>query len=371
MDPVQHGCSSLQQDAVTVASRSFPDTPPNIQQGETMFRTSLTVLLFLLLARADAQIQGPLDSGRVVILSDRVGPVIDGAARDRFRLFAAVPGFLRATVLQQPDSSFVIWYVVSRENGIEKDSVVQCSSSLLRSLAEKIDNYEAISEGRYRIGQNPVSLRYASGGAVVPKAIAPSPALKSSTSVPGSPQGRLPLARGGRYPRYRSFPALDIGLGLRTFSPKLDGLSGVYGGTPLFEAFPMISALAEVAFTESIGIQVDGGGSVSNQGFEATAGLFYYFHPISDPDFRPFLGGGLAICSIRLQDNSITTEGGATGIFLETGLEYDCFNVYAAYRSFPVVTAVFSDSQGDQTRTVNASVDFKGMAFGFRVKLFQ
>ncbi len=317
-------------------------------------------LLVLLLCASAAQAQNaPIaDTGRVVILSQRVGPVIDSTEREKFSLFQGIlirnfgstQSYRKAVVVQLLDSTYWVRLTVGLKNQPERDTLVAYSPAVIRQLAEKIDHFEAIQAGTYR----------------------------SETPAGSLASGKLPLApaEGYLYPRY--FPALDFGIGLRTYSPDFSGLSGVFGRAPNLGVSPFLSAIAEMAIMEALAIQAEGGISVGgDKAYQGSLGGVYYLPLISSKKLRAFVGAAYTFCSLHYSSSGIIVEGGGSGFSGTAGLQLHlgtaaAVDVYAGYSSLPEVTTQFSDWTVSGNRiTVPASVKLSSPMLGLRIKFFE
>ena len=207
---------------------------------------------------------------------------------------------------------------------------------------------------------------------LVATAFASAAGSDSTTSAPRTREGKIPFAPAQGQPFPRRYPALDLGFGLCTFSPKLSDLSGVYGRTPSFRLNPMLSASVEIAFSRTLGVLGDagfsliGGGSSATQG---TVGLVAYLPAFSSRQLRPSLGAGVALCSMSGKASETITDAGATGWFGRAGVEYPlgpsaALDLYGGYCAYP---RVFSDTfvAGQPTRV---SLDLSNVVVGLRYK---
>ena len=102
------------------------------------------------------------DSLTVVVISPRVGPGIDAAERDQFRLFNNYKNFSRAVFYRAPDSSFYVRIQQKTPLGIT-DTIVPFGFAVLRMLGEKINHYEALLDGSYHMGDDPAILHTVDG----------------------------------------------------------------------------------------------------------------------------------------------------------------------------------------------------------------
>jgi hypothetical protein len=348
-----------------------------------MNRLPLVLLFGWCLSSSAAQIPAGIDSAQVVILSDRVGPVIDSLEREHYRLFLQITRFKRAVVLQLPDTTFVIRFTVGDPGGRERDTLVTYGGPLLRNLAERIEHFEEILAGTYRTSDKPAVLRLATGAAVVYPTITTVPAAIPGVSpeAPGGspqhtyPSGLLPLAPSGGLHSERNYPfLLDFGFGLRTFSPDLQALSRAFGTTPPFVYSPMVTGHLEIAIIEILSLQAEAGTSLSDDGYAADAGIVFYIPIPSNRTLRPYLAGGFSWCSVSGSYSGLNMVAGAKGYFVSVGFDIQIkgsggMDLFGGYRFFPEVSTMFWDDLSKDP--VSASIDFSGPTFGFRLKILQ
>ena len=197
---------------------------------------------------------------------------------------------------------------------------------------------------------------------------------ESTTPAPQTREGKIPFSPAQGQPFPRRYPALDLGFGLSTFSPKLSDLSGVYGHAPSFRLNPMLSASVEIAVSRTFGVLGDAGFSLmdgESSAVQGTVGLVTYLPAISSRQLRPSLGAGVALCSMSGRDSETITEAGATGWFGRAGIEYPlgptaALDLYGGYCAYP---RVFTDAfvAGQLTRV---SLDLSNVVVGLRYKRF-
>ncbi len=197
---------------------------------------------------------------------------------------------------------------------------------------------------------------------------------ESTTPAPQAREGKIPFTPAQGQPFPRRYPALDLGFGLCTFSPKLSDLSEVYGRTPSFRLNPMLSASVEIAFSRTFGVLGDAGFSVvggESSAEQGTVGLVAYLPALSSRQLRPSLGAGVALCSMSGKASETITDAGATGWFGRAGVEYPlgptaALDLYGGYCAYP---RVFTDTYvaGQPTRI---SLDLSNVIVGLRYKRF-
>ena len=111
----------------------------------------LLVLLFLSflafsLKKACTQEQ----EGEIIIISERVGEVIDLEEREKFNLFRFAEGFQSATLFKLPDSSYV-WKITCLDSITGEQPVLQFPTTKIEidRLSQHIDHYEETQAGKY------------------------------------------------------------------------------------------------------------------------------------------------------------------------------------------------------------------------------
>jgi hypothetical protein len=337
-----------------------------------------------------AQIPSIPDTGRVIILSARVGPNINPVERQKFDLFESILvrhfgstlSFRSAVVLQFPDSTFCVRFTVGRENEKPRDTLIVYSYGILCRIAEKIEHFEEIQSGKYQPVDNPPPLLSSTGEPVMVKARSVPLDSKASRADSRAPM-RLPLAstEGYVYPRY--FPALNFGIGFRTYDPDLSGLSRVFGTTPSFGLSPLITGFAEIAIAEAFAIQIEGalsaGGEKANQG---AVGGTYYVPLVSSRTVHAFASAAILWCSITAEKSGIVVQGGGVGFSGTTGVQLQlgkkaAVEVCGGLCSLPDVATTFTELKPStqnspaQTVTVPASIKLSSLTFGLRLKFFE
>lgn len=111
----------------------------------------LAVLAVLLPAVMHAQ-----DSARIVIISPRVGTDIDRAERDMYGLFRSLPDFQSATFFSHSGRYYAA--VGLRAGEAARDTLIEYRERALLQMAERIDNHDLLSAGRYTMGSKPAVL---------------------------------------------------------------------------------------------------------------------------------------------------------------------------------------------------------------------
>ncbi len=349
------------------------------------------VLLLLCAGGACAQTQTPSipDTGRVIILSDRVGPDINPEERQKFGLFAPIlmslfgspESYRNAVVVQLPDSTFRVRFTVGRQDDPPRDTLVTYSYEVLWRIAERIEHFEEIQSGAYKPGQRPPTLLSATGEPVLPSS---SKQRATSTGRAAlADRMKLPLAQAEGYPYPRYFPALDFGIGLRTYGPDLSGLSGVFGKTPSLGISPMVSGVAEIALSEMFAMQCEAALSIGGESAaQANLGGVYFISLVPSRTVKAFLGAAIVFFSMDSKASGLIVEAGGTGFSGTIGVQLQlgqsgAMDVYGGYCSLPDVATEFSEykspTQGTPPQEVKTPVSVKlsSPIFGLRFKFFE
>jgi hypothetical protein len=140
------------------------------------------------------------DNARLIILSPRVGVVIDARERDQYSVFPRVAAFDSAVVVKDCHGNYYLRVMATMRDGRLSDTTIACNERMLQRIAEKIDHFEQIESGSYHIADSLPPL-VESGGAVIPDrtpAVAPSPRAVPFISSPavGSSEPTVESNRG-------------------------------------------------------------------------------------------------------------------------------------------------------------------------------
>ena len=85
---------------------------------------------------------------KVIVISERVGEVIDAEERERFGLWPEIKGFKSATFFQLPDGSYVAEVTYEKDGEEKKDRTPQSELSIA-SLKDYIENYDETETQHY------------------------------------------------------------------------------------------------------------------------------------------------------------------------------------------------------------------------------
>ncbi len=169
---------------------------------------------------------GPLrsqDSLRVVILSERVGPEIDAAKREKYLIFSNIEGFRRAIVFQRSDGKFLVRFDIVGRGGSSNQTVVEYSSKTLLMLAEKINHFEEIVAGEYVWGSDRATLKVGGERSIAWKDL-PGEYPSAAPPLPAT-SDLLPFWANERPAESESFPQLSFRTGISTTPGDIGGIA--------------------------------------------------------------------------------------------------------------------------------------------------
>ena len=102
------------------------------------------------------------DSSQIIILSSKVGTSIDSEARDYYKLFQAYDDFNEAVIFRDTDSLFY-YKITFFKDGSLKDTTIKVSYGLMINWAGRIEYFELLKKGDYKLDPSSITLRYANG----------------------------------------------------------------------------------------------------------------------------------------------------------------------------------------------------------------
>ncbi|MBI2430110.1 MAG: hypothetical protein HYV29_15185 [Ignavibacteriales bacterium] len=125
---------------------------------------ALKFFLFLCILTINSIAQDILqDTLKLVIVSQKVGTLIDRTERDQYHMMSSVNNFVSASFYITDSGKFYSRIESSDDSGTTIMTLQEYPEAVLFRLAEKINNYEDIMDRSYLIGQEPVTV-YVVGG---------------------------------------------------------------------------------------------------------------------------------------------------------------------------------------------------------------
>ncbi|MCZ7557501.1 MAG: hypothetical protein M5R41_13965 [Bacteroidia bacterium] len=288
----------------------------------------LPILVFLLHSGVTLEAQ----QEKVVVLSPRVGMEIDRDERDRFAVFQTVRDFYHVEVRHQGDSSFILLFRLGDDVRGYRDSSRLISYRAVVNLAEKIQYYDEIIAGWYRMGSGDVTLSYADGSPVImedqgviedlPPVHVDVQMSKKETAAPqpssaGIRSDRLPLAKDKRDLRRPMFGTYTFCLSADFMGMNIDelkNLPGDKGGS----AFGLSLKLG-IALQDDPSLRLLGGWTFFLDHEITNYSLAALWQPVSFGDQGPLVGVGAGRINFDFSGNGLHIIGDYTYPLLMLG----------------------------------------------------
>ncbi len=348
-----------------------------------MIRTALLLSLIAALwlaVKADAQ-----DSMQRIIVSNRVGVVINSRDQERFGLFQQFQNFSHAFFYRTSDSAYHCWIQYETPAGI-KDSVFNCSEAYLLRLQEWIDHYEDIQSGGYRMGDDPPkSLAIEGENATADSAY--------RYSIFGS--DILPISQNENEIEIEEFPTMSFGVGVSSFSLDLSRLNAAYSAiedhlasanfpvphqTPQLNVAPVLWYSLEIRVAHPVSILLEAADhDAGGESFSGVSGSILYSFDLPDTRLmHPYLGLGIGkyhysetvnygtpIDSLGNYLDAIKSEGGSIGWLILSGVELRSDHGFGLCLSVNYLAAPMMNTSLPEG--ISAEVSLSSFIFGARL----
>ncbi|MCK4357941.1 MAG: hypothetical protein KAW92_04235, partial [Candidatus Cloacimonetes bacterium] len=109
-----------------------------IKKAITLLLIWSLAILPMLEAMNQEQLSPEPEAGKVIILSDKVGEIIDQRERDYYKLPLGSKNFRSAVILQLPDSSLVI-QITEMKEGVQQQLIMQVDQEILEEFRKNIE----------------------------------------------------------------------------------------------------------------------------------------------------------------------------------------------------------------------------------------
>jgi len=151
------------------------------------------------------------DTGRQLILSERVGADIDEAEASSFGLFRSYNYFQNAVFFRSPSDTYLCRVVTMRPGSLPETTWTTMASGSVLLIAERIQHYDELVKGTYTIGSVPPVIRYVGEDAENVDGV-----MGGNSGSPGSP-GFEPKPLRSYPPIFRyavAYPRPAVGIGV-------------------------------------------------------------------------------------------------------------------------------------------------------------
>ena len=264
---------------------------PGINSGEPVMRTSVWAIVLLLAALLLVQANASAQERHILIVSPKVGSVIDSVERSTYNLFPGMQNFYSATFYQTPDSAIHVSFKRVAGTIALPESTHTTSYFTLKQVAEWIEHRDEIAHGTYELGSSQPLILYEDGTSFKP----PTPPQKTTvTAEIKRPANELPLAKNsGRLSR-PSFSTTHCTVAAGVAFNDFSGLVPL--GIDRSKATFPVTVSFEIPLFSDPEISFAGGGTLFPQQGLSSVAMYVFLRPSSSWMFAPIvgLGGGRA-----------------------------------------------------------------------------
>jgi len=292
------------------------------------------ILLIGILLPADASSQ----NRHLVVVSPRVGVVIDSLEVTTFGLFRTIKNFHSASFYQAPDSTLVVVAQLKSAEGILLDSAFAISFGVLSAYAERIDHWDELLQGTYQMGTSQPHILYDDGTPLKPPPVASAKIVDSPRHFPTDALPLAPDTSRLLRPKFETI-CFDfaIGITLSDFS-ELAQLTGSETNTYVPLSFYVQVPVMEdptIILIGGWGFALGGGGGGGITSFSS----FLVYRPSSFSFLRPIIGLGAGYTNYNYSTKSFIIDASESYPTLIFGLNI-APNTLAILLTYPLATGL-------------------------------
>jgi len=359
-----------------------------ILKKEEKIKMKLLPLLILVFAVIPSLAQ---DSLKIVILSPKVGEVIDKNESEQYSMFKQYKNFSKVIFYKTSNDEYYGKFSFTQPDGSEKDTLVKYSGLVLFGLAEKIENWEKLKSGDYKMGQNPPKLTIKNGDFITLQDLV----LKQKEKKDSLYKKELlnPFYKQYNFIEIETYPKFFAGIGIGFNNQNFkelknafyilerrleeEGYSFTHHYTDNFSVNPLLNFFFKVSLIRHLDILFEISNSLSETVFRsAFVSLFSDYQIFNSTPFFVFAGAGVGSYyfkvekkyNIYLKDGgtleSINAEGKKLATNISAGIKYELtktldLTLLGNYAFVPKITTIIET--GDKI-----SVDLKGFSGSLR-----
>ncbi|MBI5022337.1 MAG: hypothetical protein HZB59_12955 [Ignavibacteriales bacterium] len=305
-----------------------------------------------------------------VILSAKVGSSINLNERNKYSLFPQYENFDSATVHKVDNGSYFIRFFLHDEHGTSIDSNVWYSEKLITTISEKIDHYDQLKDGSYKIGDSDAKMIYIKTDNRISVPAVESPFEKQVQNQNQNDQIDKAWSDELPFPKYVGEKEttrwhLAFGVNVSSISYDFSGVNRAFSAiedkyrsqgytiTPHNQSFkisPWIGATLQIRVYNDLHFIVETGNPMSSgdwaygseKFYMVTGSLLYHYYPSDKKWMRTYLSFGVGKYYYEInrryginnrisetsQDGSfyylenLSSSGGSTGYPLSCGIEF-------------------------------------------------
>jgi hypothetical protein len=356
---------------------------------------SFRSLLFLACVSFAYSFVSAQDSAKVIVLSPRIGVVLDRQKRDYFQILMRVDDFESAVFYQSADKRCFAKISLRPKLAPPKDTTIYYPVGFMINISEKIDHFEDLQEGKYHMGAQPSFLasQLDTAGArfLVQSALASQLDTSSALSLVSSGRWRdeeLPFAGDAKKYFFDDFPDWGVGLGYSAYFANLSGITSaltkvenryrnlgyeIQSNSLNTHVSPLRLLDLKIRFSSSFGALCEAGKALGSDNVLMewfSASFLYRFQTFKEARLFPFVGAGITVVYLSADqsyDNrispvdtlnqyttqytqleSISVSASEAGLSITAGADWDyqstlSISPYVTLSAFPTMEAQLSD----------------------------
>ena len=238
----------------------------------------------------------PLDASSqnrcLVVVSPRVGGVIDKTEATTYGLFPTIKNFHSASFYQAPDSALWVVAKLKSAEGIFLDSTFTISFEVVNEYAERIDHWEELLQGTYRMGTSQPQILCNDGTPLNPPPDASTKIVVSRRHVFADTLPLAPDTTGLVRPRFPTI-RLDVAWGIMLSDlSELEQLTGRGSNITV-----PLSFYVQVPLMEDPSVRFIGGWSFDVTGRVISLSSVLLYRPSGFVSLKPIVGMGVGYTS--------------------------------------------------------------------------
>ena len=356
---------------------------------------SLRSLLFLACVSFAYSVVFAQDSAKVIILSPRIGVVLNRQERDYFQILMRVNDFENAVFYQSADKRCFAKISLRQKLAPPKDTTIFYPVGFLINISEKIDHFEDLQEGKYHMGAQPAfsasQLDTAEARFFVHGALAfPLDTLNARSLMPAVRWRDEELPFAGNAEKYflDDFPDWGFGFGYSAYFADLSGITmaltkvedryrnlgyDIVTNSLNTKVSPLRLLDLKIRFSSSFAALCEVGKTVGSDNVLMewfSASFLYRFQTLKETRIFPFVGAGVTVVYLSAEQyygnrispvdtldqyttqynqlQSISVSASATGVHITAGADLDYQNIfsvtpYVTVNAFPAMETQLSD----------------------------
>jgi len=299
------------------------------------------------------------DSLKIIILSPKVGDVIDKNESKEYSLFKQFRNFNKVFFYKESNDRYYGRFSLTQPDGFDKDTSIHYPEITLLTLAEKIENWEKIKIGDYEWGETPSKFTVKGEGEITfedfleSRKTTEDSIKKVQLSNAFSKQSNfIEFSKQSNFIEIETYPEFSAGTGLGLYYPDFSGIKNAFylaeqrlieegssfepHANDNFSVNPLWHLFFKVTFIKEIEMLFEISDSFSEVDFKSVLiSLLYNYRIMSNKPLFVFAGAGIGRYDFKiekkyfigLQDGgtleSINVKGKKSVLNLSAGVKYE------------------------------------------------